>query len=561
MHAATFLPHLQGLRVDGVTVAADRITIVATTIHKRARCPACRRQSGRVHSRYWRTVADQPWGGRPVTIRLHARRFRCTNRACARRIFVERLPNLAPVAARRTPPLRATLERIGFATGARPGAALAAALGMPLSARTLLRLLHAAPCSARPTPRVLGIDEWAWRRGQQFGTLLVDLERRLPVDLLPDRAADSVVAWLQAHPGVEVVARDRSSIYADGITRGAPAARQVADRFHLLRSLREALERLLGGNGAARQAALAPPAAPATAAIDDIPAAGTTRDTARVAAAAPPSTAPPPPATAAAGETQRRRARRLARFDEVRALSAAGVNQAAVAAQLGMSPRTVRRYVRAATFPERALRSGDRSRLDPHKPYLRQRWADGCHNGLQLYRELRERGYAYSRGLVARYVATLRRTPSAAPPTPAPASVSPPPRPTPPARQVARWFVRRPDRRTPAQVAYLARLGAVAPDLAVAYALTQDFAAMLRTRQGAGLADWLAEADGSAVVELRAFAAGLRADEAAVRAGLTEPWSTGPVEGQITRLKLIKRQGYGRAGFTLLRQRVLRTAG
>ncbi len=272
----------------------------------------------------------------------------------------------------------------------------------------------------------------------------------------------------------------------------------------------------------------------------------------------------PPAPTAAARETLRRRARRLARFEEVRALAAGGLNQAAIAARLGMSRRTVRRYVRAGAFPERAPRSGDRSHLAPYKPYLRQRWADGCRNGLQLYRELRERGYARSRGAVARYVAHLRRATSVASPagpaTSIPTAVSPP-RATPPARRVARWFLRRPERRTPAQEAYLARLGAADPDLADAFALTQDFAAMLRALQGERLASWLAAAERAAAGELRAFAAGLRADEAAVRAGLTEPWSTGPVEGQITRLKLLKRQGYGRAGFALLRQRVLRPTG
>jgi len=557
VHAPAFLPHLKGLRLEALTVADDHITIVAATIRRRARCPACQRCSTRVHSRYWRTVADQPWGGRPVSIRLQARRFRCTNTECAQRIFVERLPALAPVAARRTPPLRAALEQLGFATGARPGAKVAAALGMPLSARTLLRLLHAAPCPPRPTPRVLGIDEWAWRRGQHFGTILVDLERGVPVDLLPDRAADSVAAWLRAHPQVEIVSRDRSALYADGITRGAPTARQVADRFHLLRSLREALERLLDGQGAARRAALAPPAAaPAGAGTATVPA----TEGAPTAAATPPVPLPESD-TAAARETRRRRARRLARFEEVRGLAAAGASQAAIAAQLGMSHKTVKRYLRATTFPEWAAHGPHRSPLDPYKPYLRERWQAGCRNGLQLYREIRARGYARSRGPVARYVAHVRRTtPTGAAPSPE-ASAAPAPRPAPSARRVARWFVRRPDRRTPAQEAYLARLGAAEPTLAAAYALTQDFAAMLRTRQGAGLADWLAEADGSAVVELRACAAGLRADEAAVRAGLTAPWRTGPVAGQITRLKRIKRQGYGRAGFTLLRQRVLRTAG
>jgi transposase len=543
VHAPAFLPHLKGLRLETLTVADDNITIVAATIRRRSRCPACQRCSTRVHSHYWRTVADQPWGGRPVSIRLQARRFRCTNKACPQQIFVERLPALAPVAARRTPPLRAALEQLAFATGARPGAKVATALGMPLSARTLLRLLHASPCPSRPTPRVLGIDEWAWRRGQHFGTILVDLERGVPVDLLPDRDADSVAAWLRAHPQVEIVSRDRSALYADGIARGAPTACQVADRFHLLRSLRGALERLLDGQGAARRAALAPPAA-----------APTRVDTAT--ASVPPSV----PDTAAARETRRRRTRRLARFEEVRGLAAAGVSQTAIAAQLGMSHKTVKRYLRATTFPEWAAHGPHRSPLDSYKPYLRERWQAGCRNGRQLYREIRARGYARSRGPVARYITHLRR---ALPPGTAPspdASAAPATRPAPSARRVARWFVRHPDRRTSSQEAYLARLRAAEPALAVAYALTQDFAVMLRDLQGERLTDWLAMADECALTELRSFAAGLRADEAAVRAGLTEPWSTGPVEGQITRLKLIKRQGYGRAGFALLRQRVLHVA-
>jgi transposase len=354
----------------------------------------------------------------------------------------------------------------------------------------------------------------------------------------------------------EIVSRDRSALYADGITRGAPAARQVADRWHLLRSLREALERLLDGKAAARQAAVAPTAAPLPTVPGGAPSEAAEAD-------ATPSAGPTLP-TAAGRETQRRRARRLARFEEVRTLAAGGLNRAAIAAQPGMSRRTVRRYVRAEAFPERAPRSGDRGHLDPYTPYLRQRWADGCRNGLQRYREVHERGYPYSRGAVARYVARLRRATLVATPTgpdapcPAPA---PAPRATPSARRVARWFLRRPERQTPAQEAYLARLGAADPDLAEAYALGQEFAAMLRDLQGARLATWLTAAERATARELRAFATGLRADEAAVQAGLTEPWSTGPVEGQITRLKLLKRQGYGRAGFALLRQRVLRPTG
>jgi transposase len=547
VQVAAVLPHLKGLRLDEITVADDRITIVAATVRRRARCPLCGRFSRRVHSRYWRSVADQPWGGRPVTIRLQARRFRCANAACARRIFAERLPDLAPVAARRTPPLRAALERIGFATGARPGARLAAVLGMPLSARALLRLLHAAPLPAYPAPRVLGVDEFAWRRGHRLGTILVDLERGRPVDLLADRDADSVVAWLRRHPGIQVIARDRSGLYADAARRGAPAAQQVADRWHLLDNLGDALEQfLLHKRAVLREAA----------ALADV-ARGASADTGPAPAA--PAALPPLPWQERAAEAGRQRhAAQLARYEAIRRLRAAGADIAHIARAVGVSRETVYRYLRLPGPPARMRLPVRRAVLDPYLPYLERRWAEGCRNGMRLWREIRALGFAHAYSTVARFAAGLRRAEGAGQPAAATGQAAAPQPPT--ARQVARLFLWRPSQGTAERQAYLERVRQADEAVATAYTLTQDFATMLRERLGARLDGWLAEALASAVPALRRFALGLQADLEAVRAGLTEPWSTGPVEGQITKLKLLKRQGYGRAGFTLLRQRVLRAA-
>jgi len=544
MHAPALLPHLKGLRVDDIAVADNRITIVAATIGRHARCPACQRCSTRVHSRYWRTVADQPWGGRPVAIRIRARRFRCANAACARRIFVERLPDLAPVAARRTPPLLAALERIGFAAGARPGAALATTLGMPLSARTLLRLLHAAPTPAPPSPRVLGLDEFAWRRGQRFGTILVDLERRRPVDLLPDRDADSVVAWLGRHPGIQVIARDRSGLYAEAARRGAPTAQQVADRWHLLDNLGDALEAfLLHKRTVLREVAVA---------LAD-PARG------EAAGAAPAELHPSPWQQRAAEAGRQRHAAQVARYEAIHRLRAAGADIAHIARAVGVSRETVYRYLRLPGPPARMCLPRRGTALAPYRAYLLQRWQEGCRNGRRLWGEIRAQGFAAAYTTVARFVAQIRRAERAG--QPAAAVVRQAETRPPTARQVAGLSLRRPEQRTAGQQAYLERARQTDDAVAIAYALTQDFATMLRERQGIALAGWLSSASESGIPELRRFASGLESDLEAVRAGLTEPWSSGQVEGQITRLKLLKRQGYGRAGFPLLRQRVLRAAG
>jgi transposase len=488
-----------------------------------------------------------------VTIRLRARRFFCLNQRCPRRIFAERLPALVAAHGRRSRPLRDAIQRIGLALGARAGARLAGPLGMPISARSLLRLVHGAPLPARGVPRVIGLDDWAWRKGHRYGTLIVDLETNNPIDVLPDRAAETVVAWLQAHPSITVIARDRGVMYVDGATRGAPDALQVVDRWHMAKNLGEALERLFARTHDALAAAardLALQDVKRTAAVADAP------------TIAPVTTPHGSRSRRARPDSDHRRAARLERFMTVRNLYAQGLGQMAIAEMLGLSHHTVKRYLQAPAFPERKPRTARRGDLlDPYKPYLLRRWSEGCRNGLQLFREIQARGYASSRANVARFVTHLRRSEPAAPAParPAPALLLPRVRPPAP-RHLAALYLRRPDALTDAQRALLLRVGQADAALARAYDLGQGFMRLLRERRGAALDAWMAEVRDSAVPEVQAFAAGLDEDKAAVVAGLTLPWSTGPVEGNITRLKLLKRQAYGRAGTAFLRQRMLHAA-
>lgn len=246
----SLIPSSQGIRVQQVTTDHQTISITLQTISPTARCPDCSTSSKRIHSRYVRDLSDLPWGSLTVRLHLYARKFFCTVRSCSRRIFTERLPEIVVPYARRSTRLGEILQLIGFALGGEAGSRLVERLRMTVSPSTLLRLVRRAPdpIEANHIPRVLGVDDFATRKGRTYGTILVDLEQHRPIELLSDRSAQTLENWLREHPGIEIISRDRSTEYNKGATAGAPNAIQVADRFHLLMNLREAVERLLDRN-------------------------------------------------------------------------------------------------------------------------------------------------------------------------------------------------------------------------------------------------------------------------------------------------------------------------
>jgi transposase len=478
-----------------------------------------------------------------VRLQLRVRKWFCGNRPCRRRIFTERLPTVAVPWARRTLRLAQRLVALGVALGGAAGVHLSHQWDLVVSRNTLLRLLRRYPVPPHATPRVLGVDDFALRKRQTYGTVLIDLERRQPVALLPDREGATLAQWLQAHPGVEILTRDRAKAYADGARHGAPEATQVADRFHLLQNLVEALEQVFHTYGQTLEAV-----------NDALRRQGVPLADGTVAAAVP----PPPPT--GQQKTAQRRAHRVESHQQVWALRAQGWPGHAIAAQLGIGKSTVFRYLRTTTLPERARRRDrGRSILNPYKPYLLDRWNAGCREALRLYREIQQRGYPGSYATVARYAQRLcqaqGQAPRQQPSRPALPVVAEPHHQLLTARRAAWLVVRRAEQRDAEEARPLAQLRAQHPDVAEAVALTQDFADLVRQRQGAQLATWLARVAQSPIVALQRFAKGLADDYDAVKAGLTVPWSNGPVEGHITRLKFLKRQMFGRASLALLQQR------
>ena len=532
MRTASLVPDPAVVTLEEIVADDAGVTLVLRARRPTACCPVCDHPAARAHSWYTRRLADVPWQGLAVCLRLRTRRWFCDNPDCARQIFTERLPTIALSHAQRTRRLATIILAFGVAVGGLPGARLLGALGIDVSGDTLRRAVGGAALPDAAAPRVLGVDDWSLKKGRTYGTILVDLEAHRPVDLLPDRSAASLATWLREHPGAEIICRDRGGAYADGARQGAPDAIQVADRWHLLANLGDTLERVIVEQQVPTPPAPLPP---------------------------PPSPATAPDASVSAHERERlaRQTRREERYREVQRLRAQGLGYRAIAHQLGLHRATVRTYAAAPVCPQPAPRRGRRRGIDPFLAYLRERWDAGERRVMALWQELRERGYQGNYQRVAVAVApwrdgpapTGRRPKHLGPDAPAARRAAP--------RQVAWWLGRRDEELTDRQRVSLAALLAARPALVEARTLALELARLVRERDGTALETWLVAAEGSGSTALRGFAAGLRRDQAAVQAALDHAWSSGQVEGQINKLKLVKRSMYGRAGLPLLRRRFL----
>ncbi|MEE1783256.1 ISL3 family transposase [Streptomyces sp. SP17BM10] len=509
---AVLFPQFAPLQVDLIRPAGRSIRVHARGRIPRAACPGCGIWSDRVHSGYERRISDAAVSGQELVLHLRVRRFFCDSAECGKQTFAEQIPGLTFRYGRCTVPLRKAREAVALALGGRAGARLTEHLAAGIGRDALIRLVRALPDPPAGPVRVLGVDDFALRKGHNYGTVLIDIEGRRPVDVLPERSADALADWLTEHPGVEVICRGRARYYADGADRGAATAIQVADRFHLWKNLGEAAERLV-----ARLRSQWIPPAPQKAEV----------------------------VLPEGLRAQRTRERHAA----VHALMNKGVSHSRIVAELRLDPKTVRKFMRAATPEERigARPTGRQSSLDSHAAYLIARFNEGCTSADRLHRELAERGLTVSERTVRRFVHRLRDN---AKPTACPA--------VPKVREVTTLILTHPDNRPKDGRVILKELRDRCLDLDAACELITRFASILVNRRGQEeLEQWTADAEASILPELRGFAIGLRKDWDAVLAGLTLRWNSGPVKGHVNRIKMIKRQMFGRAKLDLLRKRVL----
>lgn len=512
---AVLFPHFVRLHVDFVRVSGRTVRLQVRGRESAADCSGCGASSARVHSRYERRISDTAVADQQTVLHLSVRRFFCATADCTKATFAEQIPDLTFRYGRCTMLLRGIRETIALALGGRPAARLTEFQAIGLGKDALLRLIRALPDPHSGEVRVLGVDDFALRKGHNYGTVLIDMETHRPVDVLPERSAEALATWLDAHPGTQVICRDRAGCYAQGAATGAPTATQVADRWHLWNNLGVATERLVA------------------------------RLRAQWIPLPPQKKEPVVPVKPESPSVQRKRERHAL----VHALMAKGVGIGGIVSELRLDPKTARKFMNAPT-PEALISdkpNGRRSSLDGHAAYLAARFAEGCTSTGLLHQELHDRGARVSERTVRRFLLHLREntTPTVHPIIPK-------------NREVTTAVLTNLDNLPEVDRLVLQELRGRCEDLDAACRLVAAFAEMLVNRRGQENLDrWVRDAENSPLPELRGFATGLRRDWNAVKAGLTLHWNSGMVEGHVNRIKMIKRQMFGRAKPDLLRKRIL----
>jgi len=517
------------LALDTIAVRDHTISIQIHATAATAACPRCGTIGSRIHSRYQRTIADGPFGGRALVFKLRVRKWICPSPAGPQRIFAERFPDLVQRYGRMTERANQVLQSIGVTTNGADAARIVTSLGMPTSAKTIIRRVLRLPVPHENPVRTVGIDEWAWKKGHRYGTILVDLEAQRVAALLPDRSVETTKQWLSNHPEIQVVSRDRGKLFREAADEAAPQAQQVVDRFHLQQNFAEALEKFFRQKTRQLQK-VAQECAPKAGHI--------------VQAAIPKKVKQ---------ERQERQRRRVMLHKRVWKLDREGYRKEQIAERLGISSRSVYRVLEQEAAPPPRRRTRSSSVVDLYLSYLSKRWNEGCHTGAELYKEIVIQGYKGSLRTLERQLQAFR--PQRGQPVSKQTVIFSK---APSARGAAFLTIRGAHHRTQEQAAFLEKLGQSDTTIEKVITLAQDFGQLLRQQEGlVRFSQWQAEVRASGVAELIAFVDGLADDAEAVANGCSMPWSNGMVEGFVNKIKAIKRSSYGQAGFPLLQRRVL----
>jgi transposase len=501
---ATVFSGLSGLVIDDVVDDGEVIRVAARTREVPFPCPMCGIPTSKVHGYHGRTVADVPVDGRQIVINVQVRRLVCPVLGCRRQTFREQVPGLIKRLQRRTTSLTSQVSEVVEELCGRAASRLARLLATPFSYTTALRLLRGIPLPTARIPRVIGVDDFALRRRHRYATIIIDAETGERVDVLPDREAATLTAWLRGRNEVEVVCRDGSATYAEAIRRALPNAVQVSDRWHLWKNLCDKV-------------------------LAEV----------RAHALCWASTNPPRPSGVREQTTRER-------WHTVHQILGQGVGLLECARRLDLALNTVKRYARSPEPP--ADRTAPRYRptlVDPYRDHLRQRRSDDPAVPVtHLLHEIRELGYTGSANLLVRYLNQGRAEGNRPVTTP---------------RHLARLLLTHPEHLWTKDTELLGALTAACPEMTALTRLTSEFAALLTPAQANNdkLTEWIATVRSVNLPHLHSFCNGLELDRAAVKAGLTLPWSNGRTEGVNTRTKKIMRQMHGRAGFDLLRHRIL----
>lgn len=537
-----FANQVDPLSIHHIATHETTLHFVLTSLAAQASCPGCKRLSGRIHSHYLRHPSDLPISGKNITLTLNVRRFFCDNARCNYRIFTERFSQFISSYARYTNRLKQYLELMAFALGGEAGSLILSLSGISVSPDTLLRLIRRSPDREVNTPRVLGIDDWAKRKGHSYGTLLVDLEKRCVVDVLANRAAESLKKWLVEHPGVEIISRDRGVEYIKGATEGAPEAEQVADRWHLLKNLSESIENVLHSKVSCL---VVKTPTKAEKVVHDSAEKHPCRQ--EIDALEPEH---PENMTKAELRKKVNQQRRQEQYREIRKLRNKGCSLREISRIMNLSRKTVRKYSRAQTCPTHAGQTARETIISPHIDFIHQRLAEGEKNKTRLWSDLCDNGFRGSGRTLSRWIRknykTNKRTTAKKPKL---TRLSP--------RRAARLFTSAEDKLQPQEWLTLDQIKQADNKLSEMYDLCQRFIKIMKEKEADQFESWLKDAIASGTQGLKLYAESLKTDLQAVRNAISLPWSNGQLEGQINRVKFIKRQMYGRANFDLLKKKIL----